>query len=55
MPSKVKKPKLPQTREDKILARPTVAVGTYAGRNRFRKFVDRKRRANKSACRKGSW
>lgn len=52
MASKVKKVRLPQTREERILAALSkVACGTYPGQNRARKFVDRKRRANKSACR----
>jgi hypothetical protein len=49
--SNVKKPRLPQTREEKILARPKPAIGTYPGQNRSRKFVDRKKKANKNACR----
>lgn len=51
MPSKVKTPKLPQTKAERVLARPKVACGTYPGQNRSRKFVDRKKRANKNACR----
>lgn len=51
MSRKVKIPKLPQTKAERVLARPKVACGTYPGQNRARKFVDRKRRANKSACR----
>lgn len=39
------------TREERILARPKVATGTYPGQNRARTFVDRKRKANKLACR----
>ena len=50
MASKVKKiPKL--TREEKIIARMKAHCGTYPGQNRARKFVDRKKRANKNACR----
>lgn len=51
MASKVKIPKLPQTREEKILARPKPAIGTYPGQNRARYFVDRKKKANKGKCR----
>ncbi len=51
MASKVKKVRLPETRTEKILARPKVACGTYPGQNRARRFVDRKKAANKSACR----
>lgn len=39
------------TREERILARPKAAIGTYPGANRARTFVDRKHKANKSACR----
>lgn len=51
MASKVKKFRLPQTREEKILARPKAACGVFPGMNRSRKFVDRKKKANKNACR----
>ncbi len=43
------------TREEKILARVRVACGTYPGQNRARTFVDRKKKANKNACRGKSW
>jgi len=49
--SRTRKPKLPQTREERILARPRFAVGTYPGQNRARKFVDRKKAADKRRCR----
>ena len=39
------------TREERIVARAKPAIGTYPGQNRSRKFVDRKRKANKLACR----
>jgi hypothetical protein len=39
------------TREERIVARPKAAIGTYPGQNRARRFVDRKRKANKQACR----
>jgi hypothetical protein len=55
MARKVKAPKLPQTKAEKVLARPKFACGTYPGQNRSRKFVDRKKKANKNACRKRSW
>jgi len=51
MATKVKTPKLPQTKAEKILARPRFACGTYPGQNRSRTFVDRKKQANKQACR----
>lgn len=53
MASKVKTPKLPQTREEKILARSEINTpcGTYPGQNRSRWFTDRKKKANKNACR----
>ena len=51
MASKIKTPKLPQTRAERILARPKVATGTYPGQNRARVFVDRKKKANKNKCR----
>lgn len=55
MSNRKKKPSVRQyaqmTREEKILARPKAAIGTYPGQNRSRKFVDRKRKANKNACR----
>jgi hypothetical protein len=50
MASKVKTPKLPQTREEKILARPKVRAG-IAGKGRARVFRDRKKEANKRRCR----
>ena len=52
-----KKPKKPQplTRIEKILLRTRVAIGTYPGQNRARTFKDRKKDANKKACRKGNW
>ena len=34
-----------------IQARTKAPCGTYPGANRSRKFVDRKRKANKNACR----
>lgn len=38
--------------KNKIIVRPgKVACGTYPGQNRSRKFVDRKKQANKRACR----
>ena len=39
------------TREERLVARPKAACGTYPGQNRARTFVDRKRKANKNACR----
>ena len=39
------------TREERIVARTKPACGTYPGANRARTFVDRKHKANKSACR----
>jgi len=51
MSRKVKTPRLPETREEKILARPKVACGTYPGQNRARWFADRKKKANKGKCR----
>ena len=39
------------TREERIVARPKAAIGTFPGMNRARTFVDRKRKANKNACR----
>jgi hypothetical protein len=39
------------TRLERIVARSKPAIGTYPGQNRARKFVDRKRKANKNACR----
>lgn len=39
------------TREERILARPKAAIGTYPGANRARTFADRKHKANKNACR----
>jgi len=55
MARKVKIPKLPQTKAEKVLARPKVACGTYPGQNRARRFKDRKKEANRKACRKGGW
>jgi hypothetical protein len=51
MASKVKTPKLPQTRAERILARPKPAIGTYPGQNRARTFIDRKKEAKRKACR----
>jgi hypothetical protein len=45
------KAKKPQTKAERILARPKPAIGTFPGMNRARTFADRKRKANKSACR----
>lgn len=39
------------SREERILLRTKVAVGTYPGQNRARTFTDRKKAANKKACR----
>jgi len=39
------------TKNERIMARPKAAVGTFPGMNRARTFVDRKRKANKNACR----
>ena len=55
MASKITKHRLPQTREEEILARPKFACGMFPGMNRSRKFVDRKKRANKNACRRCNW
>ena len=57
MARKPKKPQLPKTREARILAAlPKFSCGTYPGQNRSLKFVDRKKRANKNACRgKSGW
>jgi hypothetical protein len=38
------------------VSRHRVAVGTFPGMNRARTFIDRKKAANKKACRgKGDW
>lgn len=39
------------TRIERIVARPKPAIGTYPGQNRARTFVDRKKKANRNACR----
>jgi len=39
------------TRVERILAAAKAPCGTYPGANRSRKFVDRKHKANKQACR----
>jgi len=39
------------SRVEVILAKAKAPCGTYPGANRSRKFVDRKRKANKNACR----
>lgn len=39
------------TREERILARTKVAIGTYPGQNRARTFRDRRKEANRKACR----
>ena len=41
----------PNKKHAAILARPKPAIGTYPGQNRSRKFRDRKRHANRTACR----
>jgi len=38
-------------RREQVLARVKVPTGTYPGQNRSRKFVDRKKDANRKACR----
>ena len=55
MASKVKKPPT-LTRTEKILQRLKVPCGTFPGMNRARTFADRKKKANRNACRgKVSW
>ncbi len=39
------------TREERILANAKAPVGTFPGMGRARKFKDRKREANRKACR----
>ena len=43
--------KITITRKEVILNRTNKAIGTYPGQNRSRKFVNRKKQANKKACR----
>ena len=39
------------TKEERILARQKIAVGCFPGMNRARVFKDRRKEANKQACR----
>lgn len=43
------------TRREMILATVHSKVGTYPGANRARTFVDKRHKANKSACRGKGW